>query len=392
MNLDTNIHNKIKEDIKNISYQDITNEVIDKIDLNVYNIYVEFLANDIIEHKFINHEAVNCSRDKLYVLLIYYHPKLFEYVFAGQTIEGYNKHRQNMLTVVDELINKHKDLTTEHNNRLVNVKHLLEIEPKQDILNMTSLEYGFYFTWAIFKKGFVDISRDELIKINTFDILAINIRWNLQHDDSIIMYKDVKDTLVPVLTQQMIKTTKKYETYPLTKTPTGPISLYDKNFNPIDKLTTDKICVVFDYGNDYYTKLFIGKDEITQKFANSIIDRKIIPNYNKRLLHSIIDRDVYMFLPNDYYEPKQDNTQLITNINKIKKIVMDSFSPNITSTINNILTHKLTSEVFASKHDRDIFKLYLSYLHTLNTIDLNTVIDIVENYIYDNNILQLQLS
>ena len=376
----------ITNEIKSVSYKDITDEVIDTIDLNVVNIYIEFLANDIIENKFINHNAVKCSHDKLYILLVYYHPKLFEYIFSGNTIEEYNKHRKNMLNKFDDILNEHKELTTEHNKRLMNVKHLLEMEPKTDILNMSALEFGYYFTWAGFKKEFVDIDKQRLVNNNENDILAINIRWNNKHDDAIVMYNNVDDIIIPVLDTKMINNTRRFNTFPLVDIPTSPYSLYDKNMQLIDELTTDKVSVVFDYGNKHYTKLFIGNDEPTKNFANSIINRKIIPNYNKRLLYSIINRDVFLFLPSSCYEPKQDKQQLVNIINKLKKIAMDSFTPNVKTTINNIFTHKLFNEIFPNSHDRDIFKVYISYLYNMETIDLNTVIKICQDYIYENTV------
>ena len=381
----------LHDDIKHVSYNDITDDVINTMNLNIVNKYIEYLADYIIEHKFLDNNAVKCSHDKLYTILIYYHPKLFEYVFAGYTIDEFNKHRTNMLVACNELIEQHKELTTEHYERLVNVKRLLEIQPHNDISTMTAFEYGFYFTWASFKRGFVDISQDVLKQKNTFDILAINVLWNNQYEDSVVMYNDITDINIPVLTDAMVAKTKRIHRYPITNTPKGPISLYDKDFHHIDKLTTEKVCVVFDYGNNYYTKLFIGNDEITLKFANSIVDRNIIPNYNKRLLHSIIDRDVFMFLPTSCYNQKQEQQLLLTNINKIKKIVMDSFTPNIATTINNIMQHSLITDVLPNQHDRLVFRVYLSYLYTMDSIDLNTVIDIVQSYIYDKNITQLQV-
>lgn len=386
-NNDGNYIELIANEIKKVSYQDITDEVIDKIDLNVVNIYIEFLANDIIENKFINHDAVKCSHDKLYILLIYYHPKLFEYVFSGNTIDEYNKHRKSMLNKFDNILETHKEITTEHNKRLMNVKYLLEMEPKQDILNMTALEFGYYFTWAGFKKEFVDIDKQQLINNNENDILAINIRWNNKHDDAIVMYNNVDDIVIPVLNTKMINNTRRFNMFPLVDVPTGPYSLYDKNMQPIDKFTTDKVNVVFDYGNNHYTKLFIGNDEPTRNFANAIIDRKIIPNYNKRLLYSVINRDVFLFLPSSCYEDKLDKQQLTTTINKLKKIVMDSFTPNVKTIINNILTHKLFNDVFPNQHDRDIFKVYISYLYNMETIDLNTVIKTCQDYLFENTLL-----
>ena len=371
----------IANEIKTVSYQDITDEVIDKIDLNIVNIYIEFLANDIIEHKFIDHNAVKCSHDKLYILLMYYHPKLFEYIFSGNTIEEYNKHRKDMLKEVDNIITNHKELTTEHNERLVNVKRLLEMEPNTDILKMSALEFGYYFTWASYKKEFVDINKQQLVSNNTNDILAINIRWNNKHDDAIVMYNNVDDIVIPVLNTEMITKTKRFNTYPLVSVPTGPYSLYDKNMQPIDKLTTDKITIVFDYGNNHYTKLFIGVDEPTLNFANAVINRKIIPNYNKRLLHSIINRDVFLFLPSSCYEAKLDKQQLINSVNKLKKVVMESFAPSVKTTINNITSHKLINDIFPNKHDREIFKVYISYLYTFDNIDLTTVVNICQDYI-----------
>lgn len=374
----------INDEIKQINYENITDEIIDKIDLNTVNIYIEFLANDIIEHKFINHNAVKCSRDKLYILLIYYHPKLFEYVFSGKTPDEYDKHRQEMLKLFDDIENKYKGLTTEHTQRLNNVKRLLEMKSYNDILNMTCFEYGYYFTWASFKREFVDISKQQLIKNNNFDVLSLNVRWNNKHDDAIIMYNNVDDVAVPVLDENIINKTKRFNIYPLVETPTGPYSLYDKNMKPIDKLTTDEICVVFNYGNDHYTKLFIGNNEVTKNLANAIIERKIIPNYNKHLLHSITNKDIFLFLPSSCYESKADNKLLIESINKIKKIVMDSFTPNIKTIINNITSHKLFNSVFTNQHDRDIFKLYLTYIYNLDHIDLNTILNICQNYIYES--------
>lgn len=379
-----NIQDIIANEIKNISYENITDEVIDTINLNIINIYIEFLADDIIEHKFINHDAVKCSKDKLYIYLIYYHPKLFEYVFSGNTINDYNKHRQNMLSLFDGIQQQHNELTSENKDKLVNVKRLLEMEINNDITTLTCFEYGYYFTWASYKRDFVDIHKDKLLKNNSFDILALNVRWNMTHNDAIVMYNNIEDMFVPVLNTDMINKTKRFNRYPLINTPTGPYSLYDKNMKPIDKLTTDNICVVFDYGNNYYTKLFVGNNEITLNFANAIIDRKIIPNYNKRLLHNIINRDIYSFLPSTCYENKLDNSSLNDTINKFKKIVMDSFTPKAETTINNILTHSLFKSTLTNKHDREIFKVYISYINMLDHFDMNTLIDMCVDYIDEN--------
>ena len=375
----------VKKHIKNISYEDITDEYLEQMDLNITNIFIEFLANEIIEKKFINNNAVKCSHDLLYSLLIYFHPKLFEYIFSGKTIEEYNKHRLNMLSTVNSLLENNKQkLTTEHFKRLDNTKKLLEISPREDIDKITSFEYCFYMSWASFKKEFVDISQEELKIKNDFDILAINARYNFKHDDALIIYNNISDEYIPVLSSSMIERTKRFNYFPPTFSPKTPLSLYDKNFQKIDKLTSDNVCVVIDYNNGFYTKLFIGTNEITKHFAESIIDRKIIPNYNKKLLRSQCLKDIFSFLPVECYEGKLDSKLITENTNKLKKIVFESFTTNIKEIINNIMIHKQLPQILPNEHDREFFKVYLSYLYNLETVDINSVIEIVQNYLYEN--------
>ena len=235
-----------------------------------------------------------------------------------------------------------------------------------------------------YKKDFVDISQEELMAKNDFDILAINVRYNFKHDDALIMYNNIEEEYVPVLNSAMIERTKRFNYYQPTNNPTTPLSLYDKNFNKINKITSDNVCVVLDYNNGFYTKLFIGINEITKHFAQSIIDRKIIPNYNKKLLRSQCLKDIFVFLPIECYESKTDTKQITENSNKLKKIVFESFTTNIKETINNIIIHKQLPQVLPNEHDREIFKVYLTYLYTLEKIDINTVIEIVQNYLYEN--------
>ena len=376
----------VQKCVKKITYDDITNAVLEKIDLNVLNIFVEKVVDDLLEKKFLDNRAVKCSRDILYTLILYYHPRLFAHIFSGHNPEMFSRHSSSMLKVVEDLLEKYRTgLTTDHYEKLLDVKHLLEQKPRTDVENITAYEYCYYLTWATFDRSFVDISKKQLMTTNTFDILAINARFNLRFEkDMLIMYKNIWDDNIPLLTEDTVSHTTRFENAQLDPSPpTTPLSIYDKDFNPIPALTTDKVCVIIDYGNGFCTKLFLGANEVTRNIASNIIDRRIIPCHNRKLLENIIATDIYDFLPEQCYEEKLDKNLL--PMTKMKKVVLESFTPNIKVTITNILHNSTLKEVLPNSNDRQIFGVYLTYLYSLPSIDINTVAELCKSYLLEGS-------
>ena len=378
-----NILNKY---IDKVSYTDINNENINKINLNQCNIYIEFLVNKIITLKYFDVNAVDVNISLLFLYISYYHISLYTYLFINMTLHEYNEVRKSMVKEFNNIKQIHYNkLTSENKKKLDNLEKLINIEYSEDISKITALEYCYFITWAKYKKEYVDVPKKVIINNNKNDILCINVTYNLDNLDSIIMYNNVEDSPIPVLTSELIKTTKRYQYIEPINKATEPITLYNKNFEKIDKLTTNDITVLLDYGNNYYTKLFIRYDsEINLKFANNIIERKIICNYNKKLLFDNVYKDIYNFLPSQCYEEKQSKTILNETIDKMKKLITISYDSNVNKHIDNIVKSDMLKQILDIK-EIPIFTVYINYLKKLDDININTIIKHCCNYIIDTD-------
>ena len=385
---ETNKIDVLNKYINKVSYNDINAENINKIDLNQCNIYIEFLVKNIIDNRFFDVNAIDdINISLLFVYMSYYHIYLFPYLFANMSIKEFNKIRLEMLKSLEDIkqVNYNK-LLTDNKKKFNNLEKLLNIELSEDVSKISALEYCYFVTWAKYKKEFVDVPKQVITSNNDNDILCINVTYNLNSLDSIIMYNNVEDDPIPVLTSELIKTTKRYQSVPPKNKANEPITLYDKKFNRIKKLRTNNVTVLLDYGNNYYTKLFITyENEIPLRFANNIINRKIICNHNKRLLYDVVYKDIYNFLPIECYENKHSKSQLMESIDKMRRIVSTCYDTNKNKHIDNIITSDMLKEILHEK-EIPIFKVYISYLKKLDNVDLNTIIKHCTEYFYDTNI------
>ena len=352
--------------MKKIKDDDINDEL--KVDIKTCNIYIEYATR-----KLITDGKIFTDRISSYIIL--YHPKLFEYICSNYTIEEVIKYKQKILSNIENFYNGIiKD------NKYELCKKLLTAEFKDK--NRNALEYCYFLTWAKFEKDWVDVERKYIIEHNTDDILCVNITYGLQNLDSIVMYNNIPDSRIPILTEKLVNDTVKYRYIPPTTIAKTPVSMYNKDFKPIKQFTTKNVIILIDYGNNYYTRCFLNNKDISSSFAKDVFDGKVKCNLNKSMLYDIVNKDIYNTLPQNCYTNKLDKSELVKKYNIMKKIIIESYSDKRSLCIKNILAHKDITNVL-DKKELNIFKLYLKYLLTADDYNQQIVDNYCCSYIYD---------
>ena len=355
------------------------------INLTTSNIFIEYCCKKLIE----GNKLKNLSENdifKIYVFVLLYHPKLIELIMEGKTHDEYEEARKKMLTELENIYNeRNKD------EKYETIKKILSFELKKDNLNI--LEYCYFLSWANFKRETTDIDKKTTIEINgtANDILCLNVSYNLKYLQSIIKYNSVPDIVSPVLTEEMIKQTKKYEFIEIKNKATEPISIYDGNFNRKQELTTNTVNVYLDYGNSYYTQLYYNNLPVICQIAKKIQKREIISDTNKQYLYDYIHMELFKYLPDECYTPKLEREIFLKTLDILKKIVIASYvENNPQQTIKNIMNNSELSQVL-KKEELKIFEIYLKYLDKLEDFNISIVQTYICNYIFEDALYESPL-
>lgn len=347
------------------------------VDLTISNIYIEANIKQLLNYNRLvgeEEEIIKC-----YTYIIIYHPKFYEVIMHNKTVQEYNETKNKMKEALEKIYeNKNKDSKYEETAKILN------IEIKEDNKEVNALEYCFYLSWANFNGETVDVDKKYFMDNNINDILTINISYGLQYPESLIRYIKTEDTNAPVLTEELIKNTTRYQETKIINKASEPVSKYDKNFNKIDKFKTNEVTVLIDYGTGYYTQCYLNNLPININFANDIYNRVIKANMDKRLLFDIINKDLYKYLPLECYHEKLDKELLFKTLDIVKNIVINSFSPDKPEqTVQNILHHQLLDKIL-DKNEKEIFKLYISYIPKLDVYNVHEIETYCCNYFYED--------
>lgn len=366
----------------NINNENITNEIIDNIDISCINIYAQYFINLLITNqKQFKIACKNLDENhymKLLSIILIYSPKTIDLIMYNKTIEQYNTLRETLIKTIESLSQRNKNTSK--------VIKMLRYELTNDFTKITSFEYFYYITWAKFKQEFVDMEINNLLKYDC-DILHINATYNLKHLDTLIMYNNVTYTItIPVLTKELIEKTKRYKYIDNIVVANTPYTITDNKLQIKNNITTEDVIIIIDYNNGYCTVCLTNYNTITtnKQFANDIINRKIKCNTDKQYWNTIIDNYMYDNLPRSCYHDKLDKSLLIKTTNVLKRIVIECFiEGNVKRTIHNIIEDSRLKQIM-KPFDITIFKLYLSYLKTgAIEFTITNVINYVNNYIFD---------
>lgn len=366
--------NKVSKEFENKKTKINFDEIEETINLTETNIYIEYFINQFLSEGSIKIDKENII--KIYFYIVFYHPKFYEVIMNNKTIKEYDEIRGKLLTLMETK----KDILNE--NKYEQLKNIFSMEIKTKDFN--ALEYCYFLSWASFNSKFVNVPKKMITDNNINDILTINITYGLNYDESIIMYNKVDEIISPTLTTELIEQTKRYKHYPIKEHAKEPISIYDKEFKKVQELKTNEITVLIDYGNGFYTQLFINNNPININFAKDIQQRKIKCSMDKKLLFDIIGKDLFNFLPSECYHEKLDKNLLMQSLDIMKRIVISSFNAeNKQQTINNILKNDLLKNII-KKEELDIFKLYINYIPLLDVYTVKDVERYCCNYLYED--------
>lgn len=358
----------LKKYTEMITDDDINEDL--KIDIKTCNIYVEYATK-----KLINEYKTYSDRMNAYIVL--YHPKLFELICANKTMAEVINIKNILLHNVDSIYEGHiKD------DKYEVCSDMLSCDIKKDRHN--AFEYCYYLSWASFDKNWVDVKKDYVLANNKNDILCVNATYNLKNLDSIVMYNNVANIKIPILTDEMVDKTVKYRYITPTRIADKPVNIYDKDFKPIKDFSTEKVSILIDYGNDYYTKCFFhNNNEIPARFARDVFNGKVKYNDNKTLLFNIVYKDVYKHLPKNCYSDKNNKSELMDNYNVMKRVAIRSYNPNRKTCLHSILNDKELTKIL-NHNEIPAFELYLKYLLSADEYNDNIVINHCCNYLFEN--------
>lgn len=351
-----------------VSDADINEDLV--IDIKMCNIYVEYATNQLIM-------ANKRYNDKMSAYIILYHPKLFELLCHNKSMADVINFKNIMIHNIDEI----------YKNNIKDDKYdlcmdMLSVNMSKDRLN--AIEYCYFLTWATYNKEWVGVDEKYVKDNNKNDILCVNITYNLKNLDSIVIYNNVIDDKIPVLTEEKINNMTRYRYITPKDKATTPVSIYDNNFKPIKKLSTDYVTILLDYGNSYYTKCFcFNNTEAPLKFANDVYEGKVKCNVNRILLFNTVNKDLFKHLPPQCYQEKGDKKELMKQYNTMKAIAMDSYHDSPDVCINKIISHPEIPKII-NNNEKPFFDVYIKFLKYSEYYDKNYVINYCCDYIFEN--------
>lgn len=343
----------------NDNEKDIANNLTKIDNINIPNIYLEYNVRRMINTM----NKVKFS-DIIYLYVIRYHPRLYDLIFNGLSINEYEERRTNLIKLNEE-------------------KHILDNVAilSQEINNtpVTSMEYFYYLSWITkFDYETIHCTYNELHN-NVNDVLAINVSYGLKDIETIIKYNKLVKEQIMILTKKLVENTKRYDYVKVQKS-NEYYNLYDHHMNEIHSLTTPEITVILDYNNGYVTQCGI----VNNDFALSMLNRNILCIQDKTYWTNIITFDFYKHLPPSCYHDKLDKSLLKTTIIQIRQIAAKNYvEHNREQTVMNILGDDDLKKVL---HEQEIpiFEMYLKYYKQLEDDNIEIFITYCTDYFLEN--------
>lgn len=366
--------NKIDELIKDAKNPELFIRLYSD-DLKNINIYVETCLCRLLNKKYI---PIWC---KLYVIIKY--PFFIPLLYYKRTKNEWISMRNDLL---QELDYSYKPNSSEP----LYIKTLNNLNTNLDDTLLSNLNYFQYmvnFTW---NNGDTGLNEANLFaKINNesedenFNILFINVANKLLNLKSIIVYNEIPRFKEKLLNIETINLFKSYKEILPTNTDI-PWYITNNKGKKIDELSSDKIYVVLNYDNGFYSLCRFNDSNIyiTKDYFNDMIEQRSCFYPDDETIKNYIRINFY----NQLYFDKNPKTEFTNEYNILVRIIMDSYNDNDREkTIYNILKDKHLNEIINEK-ELPYFEIYLRYLLQSQIFTKQNIISYIVDYIYPSNI------
>lgn len=341
------------------------------------NIYIEALMLKMIDNVKIP------SYCELYVITKY--PYFIELIYYGKTKKEWLEYRKVLLNDLNEYMGSNSIL-----NDYNKMKTMLTTDFDKNKSTLTTLNYFQYLHGYEYKKELIGIKFDNYMKdtiLNNlnieekydFNILSLNMTYNLLFLDSIIVYKNIPRYKQKLLNEDTIE---KFIPYFFSKPDikNDMYEIYDCYNNKLETLKYDKTFIAINYNNGYCT---IALNPETKYITKDNLDNLI----NQKIYHKPSKKDIDNYITINFFNqlefPKNKKIELDKEYLLLNNILNESFVNNVDKTIDNIKNNDKINKLI-NINEKIYFDIYIDNLKNILVFNRMNVGLYLINYIYPN--------
>lgn len=231
---------------------------------------------------------------------------------------------------------------------------------------------------------------------SNFIYIVVNISFNVENTDSIIIYKELRKNADRILSNERVQQFDAFKSPDIVHKATEPVALFDHNFKRINHISDDiEYGIVLLSYNDseseesshfiiarYGENAYLNRNEI-----NDFLKYRIMKFLDSKLLEIDLIESFYINYnkhSNDLMDLKRQYVQLATYTkNTFEQSTKESFVENFIKNVSSV-------DIF---HQSEIpyLKLYLQGINILKSYEKDSIITFVTNYIYPDLMMKTQL-
>lgn len=319
------------------------------------------------------------------------HPFFINIIQCGKNLNEWKE-------FVKDIINELQLMYGETNSsREINELKLMLNQVYIDEKKESSIHRFHYLTGFQFEPGTVGITGDELLEIlknsslldeNTI-FISINASFNILNDKSIIIYKDIpklREKLLNIKTidlfnpfiepKQIFKAEKDYD-------------ILNSKFEKINDLPVNynKSFVILCYNDSenrnechYSLANYAETKYLSKEDTKNFVEYRVLKTIDVKILDFYLKEDFY----NKLCSEKKHAEDLKKDYIKLMQLAKETFNRSDKNTFAEKFMNSIASIDLINEHELPFFNLYLSKVKTMESYNLQSVLDYILSYIYPN--------
>lgn len=324
------------------------------------------------------------------ILMLIRYPYFINILQCGRTYRQYLKYRKSLLDTFETMYPMKTNEMVNHVHELLSTN----IEDVYDIRKCTMVAYLHYLVGFRFEKGSVAITADQLPKGDDISYLIVNLTYNLEDLNSIIIYKDNPKIKDKILNVDNIPKYKCIERPANVTKAREPFVSVDTSLHTIEEYKP-KVYVILCY-NDY-PELQKCHFTIAYYGDNGYVDGTFVNNMLQGSLpRSLTDEDVWNCINTTFLKTFSDDPESIDTLHdelrRLSDIVTKAYDDvkrenksgvyMFEGFIKNVLADERLANILDTE-EMPYFKIYLTncmVIYANNSEDVN-IKDMLTTYV-----------
>lgn len=285
------------------------------------------IYTEAITYKFVTaySEGISLAKfpNECIILMLIRYPYFINILQCNRTFKQYINYRKSLLETFEIMYPMKTNEMVNHVYELLTT----DIESVYDIRKCSMIEYLHYLMGFRFEKGSVAITADLLPKGSDVSYLIVNLTYNIDNLNSIIIYKDNPKIKDKILNVNNIPKYKCIEKPANISKATVPFISVNEFMHPIDEYKP-RVYILLCYNDDkdlekcHYTIAYYGTDGyVDGRFINNMLQGSIP--------RSLTDEDVWIYINTTFLKTFSDDPESIdtlhTELRRFADIVTKAF-------------------------------------------------------------------